>query len=107
MAKRKHPTPKSLRTGQTLYQVGVLHPDHTSVTSVRVGSKRTLDPPPEDIIECGSPQLLACALANMPDWMQHYIFYSPLRAESFRKKLQLKLDARYPGRTVNTSVEPG
>lgn len=95
MSKRKHPTPRSLRTGQTIYQVGTVGFDRTIVTQITVGSKRAPEPPPECWIGTASPQFLAAILSDMPPWLKGYVFYSRRRAERFRKQLQAKLDAKY------------
>lgn len=90
--KPKHPTPKSVRAGQTIYQVGVDYHGNTFVSHITVGGKRTPDPEPGVIISLVSPQFLRGLLARMQPWLTRYTFYSRRKAETFRGRLQHQLN---------------
>lgn len=90
MTKPKHPTARSIRTGQTIYQVCCYY-DRGYVPfigSVTVGSKSTPDPSRGDRASTASPRYLRRALSGMDPWLRMYLFYSPRRAETFRKQLE-------------------
>jgi hypothetical protein len=99
-----HPTPKSIRTGQTIYQVGTTYDGGTFINSVTIGSKRTPPPGVGAVITVVSPQFLRGLVALMEPWLVGYTFYSWRRAETFRARLQRVLDAN-PRRQVYYAVE--
>ena len=108
MTKPKHPTVKSLRTGQTIYQVCVNDAGGANPAAfgrqITVGSKRTPYPRLGDWVIEAPVDYLRNILATMPDWLKGYVFYSKKRAERFAKQLEYKLKNRYKYRTVNKPI---
>lgn len=98
MAKRKHPNARSIRTGQTIYQVGTTYDGGTFINTVVIGSPKLPDPDLGEVITVVSPWFLRRLVDRMEPWLTWYTFYSRRRAESFRRQLQEKLNARN-GRT--------
>lgn len=91
MAKPKHPTHKSIRSGQTVYGVGVEYSRSHKVYVVaplRIGKE-------SDVGEgCWTTQVTREQFRHMldgaPGWLHRYFFYSPRKAESFRKQLEIE-----------------
>lgn len=96
--KPKHPSAKSIRAGQTIYQVGVLSdtpPPGTkvSVWPVIVGGKRTPEPDAGCYISVASEVFLRDVVRRMDPWMVRYTFYSKRQANTFCKQLQACFNA--------------
>jgi hypothetical protein len=97
VSKPKHPTVKSLRTGQTIYQVGVNDAGGANpsafVRQISVGGERTPYPELGDLIIEAPVDHLRDILATMPEWLRGYVFYSKRRAERFANNLTYKMIA--------------
>lgn len=95
MTKPKHPTARTIRSGQTVYGVGVIysrsHKEYV-VEPLRIGKR-------SDIGEGNwTTQVTAAEFRHMldgsPQWLHHYFFYSRRKAERMRRRLTLEWAAR-------------